>query len=105
MKKLPKFLIAEDASKGDDTFVIHMESPVIIAQVFHFGLDQEVERQKCSSNFQTSATLNYPHELICLGSVFCGPTDLSNDELSNIMTDMGKWYWDYLVWEDSEMNL
>lgn len=113
--KTAKFLIAENPIVDDGrVFIIHTRSPVIIAEAFHFELDQEAEWMKCKSHFELGATVDYPGELIVLGARFMGPppyvwssyTDQElADRLAKIMRRMADWYYSYLEWEDNIENL
>lgn len=100
--KSAKFLIAENPLVDDGrVFIVHMRDPVIIAEAFHFELDQEEEWMGCKSKFTIGATVDYPGELIALGAVFVA--DVS-DDLPKIMSRMGDWYHAYLKWEDEQMG-
>lgn len=95
--KSSKFLIAENPVVDDGrVFVIHLRDPVIIAEAFHFDLDQEREWMACKARFEIGATVDYPGELIVLGAVFAA--EGSGHE--KIMRRMGDWYHNYLKWED-----
>lgn len=106
--KSAKFLIAENPIVKDGrVFIVHMRDPVIIAEAFHFDIDHEDEWMKCKSNFPLGSSVDYPGELIFLGSVFCAPlppswvtTQAQADQLAKIMSRMGDWYHNYLKWED-----
>lgn len=100
--KSAKFLIAENPIVNDSRiFVIHMRDPLIVAEAFHYGLDQEAQWMDCKRKFSTAASVDYPGELIVLGVVYCAPTELSADKLAKIMSRMGDWYYNYLRWEDT----
>lgn len=109
--KSAKFLIADNPLVNDGrTFIIHMRDPVIIAEAFHFDLDQEAAWMECKSRFNMLASVDYPGELIVLGVVFCAtlPDDFASttqekaDKLAKIMSRMGDWYHNYLKWEDNQ---
>lgn len=108
--KASKFLIAENPIVDDGrVFIVHMRDPVIIAEAFHFDIDQEAEWMKCKSNFEFGATVDYPGELIFLGGIFCAPLpeswstlQMQADKLAKIMSRMGDWYYNYLKWEDEQ---
>jgi hypothetical protein len=99
--KVSKFLIAENPVVDDGrVFVVHMRDPVIIAEAFHFSLDQEDEWMQCKSQFEIGASVDYPGELIVLGAIFCavpsGGDQNDADKLAKIMSRMGDWYHNYL---------
>lgn len=97
--KSSKFLIAENPVVDDGrVFIVHLRDPVIIAEAFHFDLDQEKEWMECKSRFQIGASVDYPGELIVLGAVFAA--EGSGHE--KIMRRMGDWYYNYLKWEDEQ---
>ena len=109
--KSSKFLIAENPIINDGrVFIVHNRDPVIIAEAFHFDLDQEHELMGCKSNFTMGASVNYPGELIFLGTTFCAPLPKSwpespqdqADKLAKIMSRMGDWYFAYLKFEDEK---
>lgn len=106
--KSAKFLIADNPLVNDGrTFIVHMREPVIIAEVFHFDLDQESEWMECKSHFTTGVSVEYPGELIFLGVVFMAPLPWADpqvqaDNLAKIMSRMGDWYHNYLKWEDAQ---
>lgn len=108
--KAAKFLIAENPIVDDGrVFVIHLRDPVIIAEAFHFDLDQEKEWMYCKSNFTIGSSVDYPGELIFLGAVFCAPLPWSApqqqaDKLAKIMSRMGDWYYSYLKFEDHKID-
>lgn len=107
--KASKFLIAENPIVNDGrVFIVHFRDPVIIAEAFHFDIDQESEWMKCKSQFSTLATVDYPGELIVLGVVFCAPLpwidpQTQADKLAKIMSRMGDWYHNYLRFEDEKI--
>lgn len=106
--KASKFLIAENPVVNDGrVFIVHMRDPVIIAEAFHFDLDQESEWMHCKSHFDFGASVDYPGELIFLGGVFrsilppaWATAQDQADKLAKIMSRMGDWYHNYLKWED-----
>ena len=108
MDKAAKFLIAENPQVDDGrVFIVHFRDPVIIAEAYHFEFDQEEEYMYYRSQFDFSATVDYPGELIVLGGVFFAPLPWKDqqeiaDNLSKIMSRMGDWYHNYLKWEDNE---
>lgn len=103
--KASKFLIAENPIVNDGrVFIVHLRDPVIIAEAFHFGLN-ESEWMRCKSHFDVGASVDYPGEYVFLGAVFIAPfpwTDPQNqaDKLAKIMSRMGDWYYRYLKFED-----
>lgn len=100
--KSAKFLIAENPVVGDGrVFIIHTRNPVIIAEAFHFDLDQERAWMERKSQFTVGASVDYPGELIALGAIYVAPIENPNpDKLAKIMRRMGDWYFSYLKWED-----
>lgn len=106
--KSAKFIIAENPIVNDGrVFIIHLRDPVIIAEAFHFDLDQESEWMECKSNFQIGASIDYAGELITLGARFVGPvpdkwfafsTQEQADKLAKIMRRIGDWYHHYINW-------
>lgn len=97
--KSSKFLIAENPVVDDGrVFVVHLRDPVIIAEAFHFSVDDDAAWMHCKSRFQIGATVDYPGELIVLGAVFVAP----GKDYEKIMSRMGDWYHNYLKWEDEQ---
>jgi len=98
--KTSKFLIAENPLVDDRrVFVIHTREPVVLAEVFHFDMDQEASWLECKRRFTVGASVDYPNELICIGAVYISP-DAEAGDLPGLMSRMGDWYFSYLKWED-----
>ncbi|MFN7703341.1 MAG: hypothetical protein ACK5OS_01875 [Chryseotalea sp.] len=111
--KTAKFLIAENPVVNDGRiFIIHMREPVIIAEAFHFAEHEENKWMACKSNFNLFASVDYPNELIVLGSIYLAPlpagwpthSQAIADKLAKIMSRMGDWYYNYLKFEDNYGN-
>lgn len=110
--KAAKFLIAENQIVNDGrVFIIHLRDPVIIAEAFHFDIDQETKWMEIKRKFTILSTVDYPCELIVLGAIFCAPAPEKwqhhnaqerADKLAKIMSRMGDWYYNYLKWEDEK---
>ncbi|MBE7443056.1 MAG: hypothetical protein HS119_11440 [Flavobacteriales bacterium] len=102
MAKLPKFMICENPMiKEHRIFICHTQTPFILAEAFHYDIDQEQEWLECKSIFSVGASVDYPGELICLGAVMFDSVDA--DTLAKIMSRMGDWYHSYLKWEDNNI--
>jgi hypothetical protein len=112
MDKTAKFLLCENpiADKSDGRlYILHTRKPVILAEVFHFDIDDEAEYTRCKQAFPTNATLNYNPEYIVLGQIWMEPVYVPEEKaqefsnkLAGIMRRMADWYQAYLIWEDSQ---
>lgn len=107
MDKTAKFIISINPIVDDGRiFITHLREPVIIAEAFHFDLDEEGEYMKCKSQFSVGASVDYPDELITIGAIYVAPIKWEGqeaaDKLAKIMSRMGDWYYSYLKWEDSQ---
>ncbi|HRK01001.1 MAG TPA: hypothetical protein PL089_15430 [Ignavibacteria bacterium] len=100
--KPSKFLICENPLTNDErVFIIHTGTPVMLAEVFHFDIDQEEEWMKCKRSYNVGASVDYPGELISIGAVWMEEYSDVN-KLAKLMSRMGDWYHAYLKWEDSQ---
>jgi hypothetical protein len=112
MDKTAKFLLCENpiADKSDGRlFILHTRQPVILAEVFHFEIDDEPGQMECKSKFTIGSSLNYNPEYIVIGAQWVEPEDVPAGEakeyankLTGIMRRMADWYQAYLIWEDSQ---
>ena len=117
MSKTPKFLIARNPMAGEKyghrVFILHAREPVMLAEVFHFELDEEEIWMACKSQFKvgSSVTYTYQDELICIGSLWMVENEKLRamdaqaraDYLAKLMSRMGDWYHAYLKWEDEQL--
>lgn len=100
-----KFILSyyplEDSSR---TFITHIDTPVIIAEAFHFDDNQEAEWMELKRNTSVGASIEYPGELILIAAIYIDPIEANKqtaDSLARFMSKMGDWYYKYLEWEDS----
>lgn len=103
--KTAKFLICENPMVEDGrVFILHMRKPKLLAEAFHFELEEEDEWMECKRQFALGASVDYPGELIALGAIWGEENDLDADQLAKLMSRMGDWYRAYLEWEDEQMT-
>lgn len=106
-KKPNRFLLCENPLVNDGrVFILHSRHPLVLAEAFHFELDEEEEWMNCKRQFEVGASVDYPGELIALGAVWyeaLTPSQETADELAHIMSSMGDWYYAYLKWEDDKI--
>ena len=106
-----KFLIAENPMVDDGrVFIVHAQSPIILAECFHFDPADEDEQMKATSAFEVASALDYDHEYIVIGALWVEPHATDNpqrdaDKLAGIMRRMADWYEAYLIWEDAHADL
>lgn len=104
--KPPKFLLAKNpiADKSDGRiFILHTQTPKILAEVFHFDVGDEEHQMDCKRQFTIGSTLEYEDEYIVIGALWVESCELfSADRLAGLMRRMADWYEAYLIWEDSQ---
>lgn len=106
--KLPKFLLAENpiADKSDGRlFILHTQTPVLIAEVFHFDAGDEPAQMECKRAFPIGAALDYDDEYIVIGARWVEENSLHPDKLAGLMRRMADWYHAYLIWEDNQEEI
>lgn len=104
--KTPSFMIAEDPRLEDGrVFIIHTREPRILAEVFHFGPDEEAEWLAIQQQFEIGSRLQLTAELIAIGAVWVAQTKpIAPDRLAGLMRKMADWYQSYIEWEDIQMQ-
>lgn len=90
-------------------YVIHMRDPLIVAQVFTFGPDEEAERLDLlrQPDITAYATTDIDAlESAVLLAIYITPikgdAQKTADKLAKIMRRMADWYRAYCHWEDSQ---
>lgn len=81
---------------------MHTQTPVLIAEVFHFEAGDEKKQMECKQNFLTGSALEYGSEYIVFGAIWVEPHEVDVDKLAGLMRRMADWYEAYLIWEDSQ---
>lgn len=98
-------------TEGDNhpLYVIHLRDPLIAAQVFTFGPDEETERLELlrQPNINAYATTEVDAlESVVLLAIFIasktGDDQAIAGKLAKIMRRMADWYRAYCLWEDSQ---
>lgn len=111
--KTAKFLLCENpiADKSDGRlFILHNRTPTLLAEVFHFDINDEISQMQCKQKFSIGGTLDYGNEYIVFGCLWVIPDEKFStpsvqqqaDELAGIMRRMADWYKSYLIWEDEQ---
>lgn len=101
-------MICENPLRNDGrVFILHSRPPLILAEAFHFEIEDEKNYMDCKRQFDIGASVDYPGELICLGAILhqaTTPDQKGADQLAKIMSRMGEWYHAYLKYEDNNIN-
>lgn len=101
--KTAKFIIGDNPLIDDGrVYVIHLRSPLVVAEAFHFDLHEEDDYDEARREFSMGASVDYPGELIFLGVIYVGDlpeaytAQETADKLAKLMSRMGDWYHAYL---------
>jgi len=111
--KTAKFLLCENpiADKSDGRiFILHNRNPLILAEVFHFDIENEELQMNCKRQFTIGSSLEFGNQYIVFGALWTIPdarflakeAQKQANELAGIMRRMADWYESYLIWEDQQ---